>query len=506
MILRVLIDTNILIDREDYHILPDSLGELFKAMARAEAQVLIHPRSLEDLREDPDTGRRSVSLSKVSAYPGLECPPDPACDNAFLQAVGPARGRSDEVDNALLYAVYRDAVDLLLTEDRGIRRKAEKIGFGSRVLSVRDALLLFREALAENVRRPPALKKVPAHNLKIGDPFFDSLRKEYPDFDEWFRKISREGRLCWVHFRGDGLLDALLIPKIEDESICCTPPLPRKPRLKICTFKVDLRGGRVGELFVKLSTQFAIQKNLEELYLTHFAKPLDYLIDLITEFGFNKVARTDRGEDLYVKALKADEEGLKCLRPPQIAKKCWPFFYDGREVKKFLVPIRPEYHEKLFVDYPRRQTVIDEHLGGFIIEGNAIRKAYLCHSNITMLRPGDVLLFYRSRDICGVTSIGTVESVLQKCRSPEKMMEQVRGRTVYSADEIRRMAQKPTLVILFIWHSHLSKPLLLQALIGAKVIKAAPRSMVRLSEAKYRQAKRRMATIGCLVVDQARVR
>jgi len=331
------------------------------------------------------------------------------------------------------------------------------------------------------------------------------LREEYPDFDDWFRKISREGRLCWVHFRSDGLIDALLILKVENEPIYCTPPLPKKPRLKICTFKVDLRGGRVGELFVKLSTHNAIEKTLEQLYLTHFTKPVDYLTDLITEFGFMKLAHTDRGEDLYLKALKVSQEDLKCLRPPEIAKRCWPFFYDGPKVSKFIVPIRPEYHERLFIDYPKRQTVMDEHLGRFIIEGNAIKKAYLCHSKVRKLRPGDVLLFYRSGDIRGVTSIGTVESVLRKCRSPQRIMEQVRGRTVYSEEEIHRIAQKPTLVILFIWHCHLSEPLPLQTLIEAKVIKTAPMSIVCLSEAEYRQAKRRMAPVGCLAVDQARV-
>ena len=499
----MLIDTNVLICREDHHVLPDYVGDLFKEINEARAEVLIHPSSLEELAGDANVERRRVSLSKVSAYPELECPPDPGCDEAFIQVVGAPRERSEEVDNALLYAVRRDAVDLLITEDKGIHRKAEEIGLSGRVLSVRDALSLFQQLSAQSVKGPPALKRVPAHSLNLGDPFFDSFKKEYPDFGDWFRRISRQGRSCWVHFRRDGLLDALLILKIEDEPISCTPPLPRRRRLKICTLKADLRGQRVGELFVKLSTQYAIQKHVEELYLTKFPEPVDPLVDLIKEFGFGRKAQNDRGEDVYVKILKPSQEDLRGLCPSEIAKRYWPIFYDGPEVRKFLVPIRPEYHQRLFVDYPGRQTVMDEHLGKFIIEGNAIKKAYLSHSKITGLRPGDVLLFYRSCDRHEITSVGTVESVLQGCRSPKMIMEQVRGRTVYSMEEIRGMAQKPTLVISFIWHCHLSKPLPFQELMETKIIRGAPRTIVRLPEGRYRQVKRRVAVGGCLTVDQA---
>jgi len=499
--LRALIDTNVLIPREDHGVLPKGLRDLFKAMNTTRTDILVHPRSLDDLRADPNIERRQVSLSKLSTYSELESPPDPTVDDKFVDAVGPPRKRGDEVDNALLYAVYRDAVDLLITEDQGIHKKARRIGVSSRVLSVSDALSLFREMLAaEKVKQPPALKVVPAYELKRDDPFFESLKDEYPEFDRWFEKICREGRPCLVHFGTKGCIDALLIWKTENEAVYCVPPLPKKPRLKICTLKVDYRGRRLGELFIKLSTFYAIRKNLEEIYLTHFTKPVDPLADLLNEYGFSRVARTTRGEGVYLKVIRPSREDLQRMSPEHIARRFWPLFYDGPRVKKFIVPIRPEYHERLFVDYQSRQTLISEHLGEFIIEGNTIKKAYLCHSRIKKLSKGDVLLFYRSRDKHEVTSVGTVEDV-HDSRRPERIMEQVRGRTVYTAQEIRRMVEKPTLVVSFIWHCHLSKPLPLKVLVEEKIVRAAPMTITQLSETKYLRMKMRMGIDGCLTVN-----
>jgi len=84
------------------------------------------------------------------------------------------------------------------------------------------------------------------YNLNLKDAFFDSIREEYPEFDEWFRKVSREGRKCWVHFEGDSIRD-LLIFKDENEPISSVPPFLLKRRLKLCTFKATSSGHRIGE-------------------------------------------------------------------------------------------------------------------------------------------------------------------------------------------------------------------------------------------------------------------
>lgn len=226
--------------------------------------------------------------------------------------------------------------------------------------------------------------------------------------------------------------------------------------------------------------------------MTHFTKPESELVDLISEYGFRKVAykiTNNKKEDVYLKEILPDRQKLKSLPPLEVSKSFWPNFYDGPGVKKFIVPIRPEYHDRLFVEYQGRQTKLNEHLGKFIIEGNTIKKAYLCHSKITRIYSGDILLFYRSHDKRELTSLGVVDKISQGLRDKNKIMRLVGRRTVYSIDEIEEMVKKPTMVILFTWHFHLSNPIKLEELKRVRVLTGAPQSIVKISHKQYRRIK-----------------
>lgn len=486
--MRILIDTNIFIYRENDQVLPTNLEKLLKILNVINAKILIHPKSVEELKRDLNENRKKVALSKINTYPQLETPPDPDADNNFLNLVGYPSNANNYVDNAILYSVYKDAADFLITEDKGIQKKSDRLGIKDRVLYIDEALKIFgKNIFDEKVAHPPALKEELVYNLKTNDPFFDSLKEDYGEFETWFKKISKEGRKCWVYFKEDGSIGALLIYKFENEPIDSNPSFPAKRRLKISTFKVIHTGYKIGELFIKLSLEFSIKNNISEIYLTHFTKPDDYLIGLITEYGFYHAAKNRRSEDIFIKELSANKEKIISLPPIEISKKFYPTFYDGIGINKYIIPIRPEYHERLFTDYKERQTTLSEHLGEFIIEGNTIKKAYLSHSRNTKISQGDILLFYRSKDKKEITSLGVVENVFPGLRDKDEIIKHVGKRTVYSVYEIEIMAKKPTMVILFTWHFHLANPLKLSDLKGMNIF--APQSMTLISHEKYLKIK-----------------
>lgn len=493
--MRILIDTNIFIYREDDHILPNNLINLLQILNKLKVEILIHPKSIEEIKRDLNENRKKVVLSKLSTYTLLESPPDQSKDNNFLNIVGYPSKPNDHIDNTILYSIYRDTVDFLITEDKGIHKKALRLNIKERVLSLDDALGIFEKGSHnERIGHPPALKEEVVYNLDINDPFFNSLKEEYGrlNFEKWFKDISRKARKCWVHFNEDNSIGALLIYKIENESIDdATPYLPTKNRLKLSTFKVTQTGYKVGELFIKLSIKYALKNNLFEMYLTHFTKSDDYFVDLISEYGFHKVAIKKNGEDIYLKELLVDKESIKSLPPTEICKKFYPNFYDGNQVKKFIVPIRPEYHERLFIEYKGRQTTLPEHIGEFIIEGNTIKKAYLSNSRITKISPGDLLLFYRSGDKRELTSLGVVENIFPRLQDKDEIMRYVGKRTVYSVEEIEEMAKDPTSVILFTSHFYLSNSLKLANLIEMDVVKGATQSITQISHENYLKIKSR---------------
>jgi len=488
--MRILLDTNVYIYREDNRIISNNLQALARILNKMKTDILIHPLSIEELKGDKNEERRKVILSKVHSYRLLESPPVPSNDHKYLDKVNWSKHGKDRVDNSILYAVYKDAVDFLITEDRGIHEKAKNLGIDNRILLIDDALEIFeKNAIEPKITSPPALKEDFVYNLNLNDPIFDALKKDYLEFKDWFKKISRQGRKCWVYFREDKSIGALLIYKIEDEPIYSNPPLSKKKRLKISTFIVRHVGHKIGELFIRLSIDFAVKNNIFEIYLTHFTEPDDRLVQLITEYGFYEAAVNDRGESIFIKKL-VTPEGFEYKRPIEVTKKFYPSFYDGKRVGKFIIPIQPKYHDRLFTDSRVRQTRIIEH-GEFITEGNTIKKAYLTHSRIQRIGEGDIILFYRSHDQSKVTSLGVVESVYRRIRNTDEIVRLVGKRTVYSKDEIDELIKKPTTVILFLHHFHLKNPLHLTELKEMGILSSAPQSIVEINNEGYNKIKNR---------------
>lgn len=485
--MRVLIDTNIFIYREDSQVLPLALQQLLLLLNSLKIEILIHPRSIEEVESDKNKRRKEVVISKVRTYPRLESPPDPKKNAEFLKTVGQASKPHDEVDNWILFAVCKNAIDFLITEDKGIQRKSRRLKIRDRVLSVQEALETFNPySMDDRIGHPVALKEEMVYSLDLADRFFDSLKQDYSEFEEWFAKISKEGRKCWVYYREDGTIGALLIFKEEDESIDGSdPPLPRGKRLKISTLKVEQTGFRLGELFIKMAVEFSIKRGLAEIYLTHFSKPNDELIALITQYGFFPVAKNKRGEDIFIKGLHPPRSKLQSHSPPEISRIFWPNFYDGSKVNKYVVPILPKFHNRLFTEPIKRQTLLLEHVGQFIIEGNTISKAYISSSRISTISPGDILLFYRSTDLHEITTLGVVEEVYPGIQDKDTVIRLVRKRTVYTIREVEHFLEKPTLVILFNWHLHLPNPLKLGDLKKMKVLKTAPQTFTKISHERY---------------------
>lgn len=486
--MRVLIDTNIFIYREDYQVVPEDLQELQRTLKDSEARVYVHPLSIKELEKDKNETRKEISKSKIKSYPLLESPPEPTSE--FIKKIGTPTDESEKVDNHILYSVYRDAVSFLITEDNGIHRKANMVDLSQRVFNIKEAKNYFKSIFGEEEVVPPSsLKRVPMHNIDIEDPILDDLKEDYPGFEKWWKEKSQEGRKATVYYKDkeSNRLGGLLIYKIEEEkkpSARFDPPLPKKERLKICTMTATETGYKIGELFIKLSIEKAIENNVNEIFLTHYIRENDRLVPLIEKFGFSKESEKD-DEPVFVKSLIPLDENFDS--PLGVSNKYYPSYYDGEDVKKFLVPIKPRFHTRLFPDFQGRQAQLDE-FKNLITEGNTIKKAYLSNSNIQKISSGDLLLFYRSKQNQAITTLGVVEKTIPDLDETEDIYREVGKRSVYSNSEIEEMTEGGTLAILFKYHFHLT-PLPLDTLRDIGL--SHPQSIAEIPHEKYKEIKER---------------
>lgn len=243
--------------------------------------------------------------------------------------------------------------------------------------------------------------------------------------------------------------------------------------------------------------------------MTHYENEnqVDLLANLITEFGFERKAKLNQtGETIYLKKIIRDEED-KIVEPTVLSRVYYPSYYDGVEVNKFIVPIAPKWHDKLFTECKSmnrkwRQPTIPEFEGEFIVEGNTIEKAYICNSNIKKVASGDILLFYRSKDQSAITSLGIVEKVFPGIRNKDEIIRSVIKRSVYSLPDIEEMEGKTFLIILFRWHFDLPNPLTFKELKEIGVLKGPPRSLAQIDHEKYITVKKRGLIDECFTINK----
>lgn len=110
------------------------LTKTIKNIERSEGRSHRTSIIIGDLQKAVDEKRKIVMGSKIKTYPFLEMSPNPKNDDTYLNIVGINIRDNDEIDDIILYSTYKDAVDFLITEDRGIHKKASKLGIIDRVL------------------------------------------------------------------------------------------------------------------------------------------------------------------------------------------------------------------------------------------------------------------------------------------------------------------------------------------------------------------------------------
>lgn len=447
--LRFLLDTNVLIPLQDsYQVLTSNLANFVRLANVGGHQLLYHPATIADFRRDTDGVRRERNLQRLNQYSQLDNP-------ASCPRNGPEISANEACDNEILYALECDAVHALVTEDRGIHAKARTLGLRDRVYTIQMAEDWLRRLHEPRQIVLPNIEDVPLHSLtpSLSNQFFDSLRKGYEGFDEWFRKKARADRRAWIYRADDGQLAALCIYAIQTgEVINDEQERLEGDALKLCTFKVGegVRGRKIGELFLKAAFRYATERVCEHVFTHTNATEHDYLIRLLEDFGFSQQGRYG-DDDVLVKVHPRIAPEVSDITPLEYACRYFPHYRRDKKIQKFIVPIQPRYHDILLPDYSPKQGRL---FGVENSAGNAIKLAYLCHAQTNSIAPGDVLLFYRTVDEKAITSIGVVDN-FKTLERAEEIASLVSRRTVYSLQEIDEMATSLTKVILFRLVEHL---------------------------------------------------
>lgn len=481
----VLLDTNILIEFEDTSRPLSSRAAAGKRNSSGAHRLFVHPRQFEDVERDRDSERKRLLLSRMQQYEMLESPPEETQEGFELRGWR-CKNDNDLIDNLLLLCVDQPVVDLLVTNDVALLKRARRAGLEGRVMDL-DAFVELTNPI-DSIPELAMVKDEPCHSIDFHAPFFDSLRGAYPEFDDWFDRVSREQRRCWT-IRDSSALHAICIYKKEPagESISDTGFHVVTQVLKLCTFKVDeeSRGSKLGERLLSKVFQYCrTHDEVGYVYVTVRSSEQPHLVRLFELFGFDNVGKHG-DDDVFGKYVRPCTQMDYEVSKAEYSRRFFPSVRTDSEVNKFLVPIEPQWHETLFPDLSDfAHSLFGNDPEMYSAESNTVRKAYLCNSNNNSLSCGDLLFFYRSQDKKHVDAIGVVTSCIRE-RDPEVIQALTKSRTVYSLSEIQRLASgdRGVLVILFDYVCGIENPVSLKALREAGL--SSPVSIWQISHEQY---------------------
>lgn len=438
--MRVLLDTNIVIHREASRILNVDIGILFRWLDKGRYIKCVHPVTVKEIQKNINQKTVETLSAKLASY-------------EILKTVTPLRAEvlavsnkidvndNDKNDTILLNEVFSERIEFLITEDKKIHKKAELLGIADRVFKI-DSFL--EKVVSENPDlvdyKVLSVTKRLFGDINLSDPFFDSLKEDYEGFEKWFLKKSDETAYITTN-RGEIL--SFLYLKVEDKNenyADIRPVFPPKERLKIGTFKVISNGVRLGERFVKIIFDNAIQYKVDEIYVTIFDRRDEQkrLINFLEDWGFVFWGTKDtiNGNELvYVRNFSPSFN----INNPKLT---FPYFSKSTNI--FMIPIYPDYHTELLPD-----SILTTESPYDFIENephrNAISKVYICRSIERDINKGDIIIFYRTAASgrsayysSVITTIAIAEGKITDIRDENDFILKCRKRSVFSDDGLRK--------------------------------------------------------------------
>lgn len=433
--MKALLDTNIIIHRETNKIFNRDIGILFKWLDKGKYIKCIHPVTISELNKNSNKDTVDTLSVKLESYVALKTI---APLSSIVKSISDRNdiNENDINDTLLLNEVFCERVDILITEDKKIHRKAEQLNISERVFNI-DSFL--EKVVSENPELVNytvlSVTKKLFGEINLQDPFFDSFREDYVGFDKWFNKKAEE--IAYITLNMGSILSFLYL-KVEDvnENYSDIVPLfKKKKRLKIGTFKVESNGVRLGERFLKIIFDNAVLFNVDEIYVTIFEKRDEQirLINLLEDWGFVKFG-TKGEEAVYVRDFKPTIN----ISNPRLT---FPFISINTNV--FLVPIYPKYHTELLPDSylktesPKNYIENEPHR-------NSLSKAYICRSIERNIKKGDIIIFYRTATTgqsgyhtSVITTIGLVEEKIDSIKDENEFILKCRKRSIFTDDYLK---------------------------------------------------------------------
>lgn len=298
----------------------------------------------------------------------------------------------------------------------------------------------------------------------LQDCFFDSLKKDYQEFPDWYAKKANAKEKAYV-YEDDGIKAFLYLKKEYGERsetiILDTGSIPAEARIKIGTLKLldTVQGLRLGEGAIGIALWYWQSEPVNEIYLTVFSKHKK-LINMLEKFGFYCRGYNARGEGVYFKDKRCINASTVYSAFPYISSSFTNCGY---------IPINDNFHDTLF---PYSELKNTEQESREIAAANGITKVFLATpSSEIIYKSGEPVLIYRKytgvegkpsfksvvSSYCTVVEMIEVKKFYRQKISFNDYMLKIGNKSIYSKEELEDIytQSKNLYLIVMIYNGYL---------------------------------------------------
>ncbi|MDD3106912.1 MAG: hypothetical protein PHP65_03825 [Bacilli bacterium] len=429
----ILLDTNIIIERENPKIPNQSVAKLFNFLDKEKVIKYIHPSCFNELSRYHDKKQVEILRAKLEAYNLIDIPKvkHSVCEQLLEHLTS---NENDVIDNQLLIQIYDNRIDFLITEDKKMLQKANILKIRSKVFTIDEYIHVYLLHNPQLIDYPVlSVKKDKFKNINLSDRFFDFFRVMYPGFEDWFNKKFDEDAYI---VNGESGLEGFLYIKTEgtDEPYGhFSKPFAPKKRLKIGTFKVISTGYRLGERFIKIIIDNALKRDVDEIYVTIFKneESVKPLVGLLESWGFlEHCTNSATNESVMIKDLR----NYNIYKSPK-----YNFPLISQDAKFYFLPIEQNYHLELFPDSALYRELVEDKKKP---HQYALQKTYISFAYTALsAKAGDILLIYRKGDefkaaYTGVVSTIAIAEKIIRIDSLDHLLSECENRSVFSKKQL----------------------------------------------------------------------
>ena len=280
---------------------------------------------------------------------------------------------------------------------------------------------------------------------QLSDPLFDSLKKDYDGFEDWFKKKSESGEDAYVYDE-NGIQAFLYIKDLDSEEV---GDLPAEPRMKIGTLKIGsaVEGRRLGEGAIGIALWRWQRSELDQIYITVYPHH-DDLIVLLRTYGFEKCGKKG-GEDVFVR----DKRNMRY----DTVRTSFPYLNPNFSRGKY-IPIEEAYHDSMFQYSDLMNTLQD--IGEMYVSNGITKNFIATPAGLIDYLPGDVAFIYRKSgtdpktyksvvtSYCTVSNVTWVKQGGRQLIDVRSYMKLVGNKSVYGQEVLAETHKRANVCII----------------------------------------------------------